>query len=361
MTEPSPMPPAAPFFSLAVACCDVAPYLEQCLDSILSQPFPDWECILWVEESRDATLDIARAFGARDPRFRVFSGPRTGSCSVSRNKGIELACGEYLLFLDGDDTLAPGALHRIRDRIAARPGADLYPGSLVLRHDEPGHDDFVRDNFPPDPPPELTGPEATLLIHRHCHNAIYAQVLSVAYRRSFLVDEALEFLPGFLRQDCDFYPRALYLARRVVPLRETFYIYRRHPGSASTSARTIDHFDRHWAAVLRSVLAFHARVSRDPDFDPRVADCWREEWLRWLFVWFLPNRVRSIPRAKRLASLSIAFPDGFSDLEALAAGASFTKRIACRWVERFLRHPFLRPAAERFFALYFALSKLRRR
>ena len=144
MTASSAMPPAAPFFSLAVACCDIEPYLGQCLDSILSQPFPDWECILWVEESRDATLDIARAFGARDSRFRVFSGPRTGSCSVSRNKGIELARGEYLLFLDGDDTLAPGALRRIRDRIAARPGADLYPGSLVLRHDEPGHDDFVR-------------------------------------------------------------------------------------------------------------------------------------------------------------------------------------------------------------------------
>ena len=71
--------------------------------------------------------------------------------------------------------------------------------------------------------------------------------------------------------------------------------------------------------------------------------------------------MRAIPRAKRLASLSIAFPDGFSDLEALAAGASLPKRAACRWVERFLRHPFLRPAAECFFALYFALSELRRR
>ena len=241
------------------------------------------------------------------------------------------------------------------------PGPTSIPDRSCSDTTNPGTTTSCVTTSRPILPPELTGPEATLLIHRHRHNAIYAQVLSVAYRRSFLVDEALEFLPGFLRQDCDFYPRALYLARRVVPLRETFYIYRRHPGSASTSARTIDHFDRHWAAVLRSVLAFHARVSRDPDFDPRVADCWREEWLRWLFVWFLPNRVRSIPRAKRLASLSIAFPDGVSDLEALAAGASFTKRIACRWVERFLRHPFLRPAAERFFALYFALSKLRRR
>lgn len=353
--------PAAPFFTLALSCCNVAPYLGECFGSILSQPFGDWECVVWVEESDDGTLEIARGFAARDSRIRVFSGPRTGSCSVSRNKGIELACGEYLLFLDGDDTLAPDALRRIRDRIAARPGADLYPGSIVLRHDAPGHDDFVRDNFPSDPPAELTGPEATLLIHRHRRNSIYAQVMSVAYRRGFLLDAALEFVPGLLRQDCEFYPRAIYLARRVVPLRETFYIYRRHPGSASTSAGTIDHFDRHWATVLRVLLAFHARVSRDPAFDPRVADCWRAEWLRWLFVWFLPNRVHAIPRAKRLASLSLAFPDGFSDLEALAAGASRPKRSACRWVERFVRHPFLRPAAEYFFALYFALSKLRHR
>ena len=58
-----------PFFSIIVPCCDVAPYLRECLDSVVKQPFSDWECLLGVEESKDDTEEIVREYAAKDPRF----------------------------------------------------------------------------------------------------------------------------------------------------------------------------------------------------------------------------------------------------------------------------------------------------
>ncbi len=352
--------PEGPFFSLAVPCCDVAPYLPQCLDSILSQSFSDWEALLFVEDSSDATLGIAQEFAARDPRFRVFTGPRSGSCSTPRNRCVEEAVGQYVLFVDGDDTIYPGSLQRLHDRVSARPGADLYPCALLLHNDITGRDEEIRDNFPPDAPAELTGPEATLLAHRHMANRIHAQLQLVVFRRAFLLENALACIPGLRRQDCEFSPRALYLARRVVPLHELWYFYRRRPNAVATASTAPDRFHGDWAVIIRSLAAFHARVSREPDFDTRVAACWRDAWLSLLFgLWFTPYHLRNIPRRVRAETLGVVFRDGPGDLFALAAGGSLAKRTACRWVWRFARHPALRPAAESFFKLYFALSRRR--
>ena len=340
-------------------CCDVADHLDECIGSLLSQPFADWECLLVVEESRDATLSIARGYAEKDARFRVFTGPRSGSCSVPRNRGIEEARGGYIVFLDGDDYLAPGSLLRIHDAIAARPGADLYPCAIQVLNEITGRNG-LRDNYPPDAPAELTGPEAILLAARFKNARPHPQLQLTVFRRAFLLDNALACIPGLRRQDSECSPRALYLARRVVPLHEPFYVYRIHPDSIRSRSRDPAVFLGDAAVILHSLLAFHARVSSSPGFDRRVAACWQRQWLSdLLFYWFHPRRIRPVPRRKRVETLGILFRNGFGDFRALAARASQAKRLACRWVELFVRHPLLRPAAEAFIALYFALSQIK--
>ena len=139
-----------PFFSLIVPCCDVAPYVRACLDSVLNQSFSDWECLIGVETSKDQTEEIVRAYAAKDSRFKVFTGPRSGSCSASRNTGIDKAAGEYVIFLDGDDTVTEGSLQLLHDKIAERPGADLYPCAIQVHNDMTGLDEELRDNYPSD-------------------------------------------------------------------------------------------------------------------------------------------------------------------------------------------------------------------
>ena len=349
-----------PFFSIIVPCCDVEPYLRESLDSVLKQPFADWECILGVETSKDKTEELVREYVARDPRFRMFTGPRSGSCSVSRNTGIDQAQGEYLIFLDGDDTIADGSLQRLHDKITERPGADIYPCAIQVHNDMTGKDEELRDNYPKDFSGELTGPEAVIKTERSCRDVCPMLQLSV-FRRQFLVDNKLKCIPGLRRQDSEFSPRALYLARRVVPLHEPFYLYRIRQNAVGSSARGHGYFHGDWATIIRSLLAFHARVSAEPGFDKRVSDVWGRKWTGWMFYfWFDPGNVRSIPRARRVETLKALFADGFGDFAALMLTLPRTRRVAGWWVRAFVRHPALRGAAEQFFRVYFRLSGVRR-
>ena len=345
-----------PFFSIIVPCCDVEPYLRACLDSVLAQPFADWECLLGVEDSKDGTEALARAYAARDARFRVFTGPRSGSCSASRNTGIDKAQGEYIIFLDGDDTITEGSLQRLHDRIAARPGADLYPCAMRVRNETTGADEPTRDNYPAEFTGELTGPDATIFLERRCLNPCPMLQLTV-FRRAFLVAHGLKCIPGLRNQDSEFSPRALYFARRVVPLHEPFYVYRIRTGSVQTLARGKGYFYRDWTVILKSLFAFHAQVAREPGFDPRLSACWARAWLTILQLkWFSRDFVRTVPRAERVRSLQQMFDGGFGDLNALLASASRARRLAGWWIRAFVTCPLARPFAEAFFTrLYFPL------
>jgi len=349
-----------PFFSIIVPCCDVEPYVRECLDSVLSQPFTDWECLIGVETSKDRTEEIVREYAAKDSRFKVFTGPRSGSCSASRNTGIDMASGEYLVFLDGDDTITEGSLQRLHDKIAARPGADLYPCAIQVYDGIAGRAGELRDNYPRDFSGELTGPEATIMAERTCGNFCPMLQLTV-FRRQYLVDNGLKCIRGLRRQDSEFSPRALYLAKRVIPLHEPFYVYRLQAASVSSSARGEGYFLGDWAVIIRSLLAFHARVSAEPGFDRRIAEIWGCKWTGWIFYfWFDPAKVAKIPRARRVETLKELFADGFNDFLVLAKPMSRARRTAGWWVRAFVRHPALRGAAELFFRVYFLLAGARR-
>ena len=156
-----------PFFSIIIPCCDVEPYVKECLDSLLHQSFGDWECLLGIETCKDRTEDVIRDTIGTDPRFRIFRQERSGSCSATRNTGTDMAQGEYVIYLDSDDTIAEESLARIADKIRANPGADLYPCEIVA-YVEGTSQREIRENYPPKTSPaELTGPEATLFIAQY--------------------------------------------------------------------------------------------------------------------------------------------------------------------------------------------------
>jgi len=346
-----PISETAPFFSIITPCCDVEPYLRECLESILEQPCCDWECLLEVEDSKDASEPVAREFAAADSRFRVSTSPRSGGCSAPRNRGIEKARGEYIVFLDGDDVLIPGALARVRDAIVARPGADLYPCALQVHNDITHLDEELRDNFPKDAPAELTGPEASILAYRFTNDRLHVQLSLTVFRRHFLLDHSLRCLPGIRHEDSEFTPRALYIASRVVPLHIPLYVYRIRPNSIMTAKTGLDCFLDNVAVVFHSLLCFHGRVSRTADFDRRVAVHWGNEWIsRIIGFWFGASALRLVSRKRRRESLKILFSDGFADFDRLLRTASFRHRVAAIWIRLSVRHPALSSISEWFFS-----------
>ena len=348
-----------PFFSIIVPCCNVEPYAEECLRSFLNQTFRDWECLAVVETSRDQTEQIVRSFAEKDPRIRVFTQPRSGSPSAPRNTGLDHAEGRYVLFVDGDDCIMENSLERIAAGIAAHPEADLYPCAILI-HDAGTGKETVWDNYPEDAPPEMTGQEAIVnFLRRHPNPCPMAQL--TVCRREFLNEKGLRFVYGLKHEDNEFSPRALQLADRVAPLHEPFYFYRIVPNSITNSKQPPGYELKHIARVKRSLMAFHAKASQKPGFDPRVSAYWADVWLSKIFGrWFFPWVIDHTPRKIRIGTLRYMLADETDSFLLLTKSASLTKRLMSRALLLEVRHPASCAwLSELLFRLYFALTELK--
>lgn len=109
--------------SVIVPVYQVEVYLAKCLDSILAQTFTDFECILVDDGTKDDCPRIMADYAARDGRIRCIH-KENGGLSSARNAGLDIARGEYIAFVDSDDTVEPTML---ADAVAAaeRTGAQL--------------------------------------------------------------------------------------------------------------------------------------------------------------------------------------------------------------------------------------------
>ena len=90
------------FFSIVVPIYNVEKYLRQCVDSILSQTFTDYELILVNDGSNDGSGTICDDYAKQDSRITVVHKPN-GGLSDARNAGTAVAKGEYIVYIDSDD------------------------------------------------------------------------------------------------------------------------------------------------------------------------------------------------------------------------------------------------------------------
>ena len=90
------------FFSVIVPVYNVEKYLSECVDSILSQTFTNFELILVNDGSKDGSGAICDAYAQKDGRVKVIH-KENGGQSSARNCGVEVATGKYAIFIDSDD------------------------------------------------------------------------------------------------------------------------------------------------------------------------------------------------------------------------------------------------------------------
>lgn len=95
--------------SVIVPCYKVERYLEKCVNSILASSFKDFEIILVDDGSPDKSGEIADELATRDSRIRVIH-QKNGGVSKARETGYEASEGEWITFVDSDDTITPNAL-----------------------------------------------------------------------------------------------------------------------------------------------------------------------------------------------------------------------------------------------------------
>lgn len=113
--------------SFIVPCYNLRDFLPETLNSIISQSFCDWECIVVDDGSSDDSASIADAYASRDCRIRVIK-QHNGGVVTARNNGVLASTGRYLVFLDADDVIMPGFLSEAVPILDARPEVKLVYG-----------------------------------------------------------------------------------------------------------------------------------------------------------------------------------------------------------------------------------------
>ena len=104
---------------MIVPVYNVAPYLQECLDSVLKQTYTKLEIILIDDGSTDASGKICDTYAQADKRVRVVHQKNAG-LGPARNTGLNLCTGAYLAFVDSDDFLAPDMLELLYKNLLAQ-------------------------------------------------------------------------------------------------------------------------------------------------------------------------------------------------------------------------------------------------
>lgn len=215
-----------PTVSIIVPVYNCARYIEDCLRSITRQTCAELEVIVVNDGSTDDSEAVIRSYLPNDPRIVYRSQPNQGP-SAARNEGLRLATGDYIAFVDADDTAAPDYIRSLLDEMRRR-GADLVCCGYVERTaaGKRNHTDF---DFP-DPIGRLAFME---LVCGGTGGVLWGKL----FRADLIRRHGLRMDPGiFMSEDLVFVLQYCAQASSFASVKRHLYEYNRmNAGSISTS------------------------------------------------------------------------------------------------------------------------------
>ena len=112
--------------SIVIPVYNKAKYISDCIESLLQQDFDDFEIIVVDDGSFDDSGRICDEKAAQDSRIRVIH-TENGGVTAARRKGVEHAAGEYIMFVDGDDTLSEDCVEQLLNKAFEKAFKAPYP------------------------------------------------------------------------------------------------------------------------------------------------------------------------------------------------------------------------------------------
>lgn len=212
-------------YSFVIPVYGCEQYLEECVDSILAQKSDhSFEVILVDDGSRDRSGQIADMLASRDNRIRTFHKENGGAASA-RNFGLQKVTGDYVLFVDSDDTVEDQLLNHVDEALAENPEALVIFG---ITFDFYWKKTCIRSQVLSC---KHSGIFFTNQVLENCRDFFYDNALSSVWNKVFLTDTirkfGLEMKAGMtLYEDLDFVLRYLACVEKVYCIPRSFYHYR---------------------------------------------------------------------------------------------------------------------------------------
>lgn len=219
--------------SVVIAVYNAAPFLKQCMDSIVAQTLRNIEIICVNDGSIDESLDILNWYAKNDGRVQVFTKKNEGLGGASaRNYGLERARGEYISILDSDDFFELDMLEKAVKKADAT-NADIVVFGGYEYDDRNGNTYTVASILG-----EKEIPDKEVWSYKDCADDIYQISQGMAwnklFRKSFLGRYGLRFQKVKYTDDAYFTFAHMVLAERITVLKEYLCYYRINSGSSQT-------------------------------------------------------------------------------------------------------------------------------
>lgn len=219
------------FFSVIVPVYNVEKYLADCLESILSQTYSNFEVICVEDCSEDNSLQILENYVEKDNRIKSVRNKQNGGLSFSRNQGIKNAKGDYIVFVDSDDMLVEDALQTISNTIGLDM-PDIVYYDMESRNEGEWAKERIADNQLVNKKMDdrvYTGQE--FFVETYCNNDVKIQAWRQALSIEFLRKNQLVFYEGIYHEDNLFSVLCAIKAEKVKYVCRKLYIYRRRDNS----------------------------------------------------------------------------------------------------------------------------------
>ncbi len=225
--------------SVIVPVYNVQEYLNECIDSVISQTYTQTEIILIDDGSTDNSGKICDDYARKDSRIKVIH-KENGGLSEARNTGVKNATGKYIYFIDSDDYILPDTLKELTDIAEAEDADIVYFDAKSFEEGEKGFNieqRYIRKK-------EYKTDEGFKVFEALQNNKEYhPSVCLLFFNKKFFDENKLEFVSGIYHEDMIFTYIALCLANRVAQCKKAFYMRRYRNESITVSRKNEKHFN----------------------------------------------------------------------------------------------------------------------
>lgn len=221
--------------SVIIPVYNTEKYLHNCLNSLLKQTYEDFEVICIDDCSTDSSLEILEYYSKKDKRIKVLKNESNRGSGYSRNRGLDMAKGDYVFFLDSDDWISPNCFELLYSK-SIELDLDLLIYQAILHYEDGRIINFENMYYMG----FLVKYEDTVFNHLELP---ISELFSIAvapwcklYKRSFLEENNIRYTNlHLIQQDNPFFFEVILKAKRVSFLNKVLHTRNRREGSVMAS------------------------------------------------------------------------------------------------------------------------------
>lgn len=201
--------------SVIIPIYNCASYISDCIASLKSQTFSDFEVLLVDDHGQDRSIDVAKLCVEGDTRFRFLETSKNSGPGIARNVGIDAAKGDYISFIDSDDIIDNTFLEKLYNAV----DEDRDLSYCQLKYQGGKKDGLIHRN------PILNSTEISASERKTFLSHFVTFSVCFMYRREFLDENNLRFPSLRNSEDTNFLTRNLLLAKSIACVDEPLYTY----------------------------------------------------------------------------------------------------------------------------------------